>query len=135
MARKELYYSVSDTKGRDEGKMFLIKEMSAMQAEWWAIRVCLALGNAGVEIPENIANMGMAGMAVEGLKIVAKIPADQAKPLLDELMTCVSIVPNPADKKIVRNLLDDDIEEVATRLKLRAEVFKLHVDFFTAAAA
>ncbi|MEG4669546.1 hypothetical protein UXP85_25165, partial [Enterobacter cloacae] len=58
-----------------------------------------------------------------------------ARPLLDELMKCVQAVPNPADQNIKRPLIDDDTEEVMTRLKLRGEVFKLHVDFLTAAAS
>ncbi|WP_444859382.1 hypothetical protein [Serratia sp. (in: enterobacteria)] len=48
-------------------------------------------------------------------------------------MTCVQAVPNPADKTVVRPLIEADIDEVATRLNLRAEVFKLHVDFFATA--
>ncbi|EPK3139487.1 hypothetical protein [Enterobacter cloacae] len=50
-------------------------------------------------------------------------------------MKCVQAVPNPADQNIKRPLIDDDTEEVMTRLKLRGEVFKLHVDFLTAAAS
>jgi hypothetical protein len=129
MARKEIYYTVSGTKGRDEGKMYHILEMSASQAEWWAIRAGLAMARNGVELPENFSDMGMAAMATTGLSLVAKIPAEEAKPLLEELMACVQSVPNPADKKVERPLIETDTEEVITRLKLRAEVFKLHVDF------
>ena len=49
MARKETTF-IADT-GRDAGKEFLITEMSASQAENWAFRVILAIGNAGIEIP------------------------------------------------------------------------------------
>jgi hypothetical protein len=78
--------------------------------------------------------MGIAAMAGTGLKMVSQIPPAEAKPLLDELMECVQCVPDSANQHIKRRLIDDDIEEIATRLKLRAEVFKLHVDFFQAAA-
>lgn len=134
MARKEIYYTV-DTKGRDLGKVFFIREMSATQAEWWAIRAGMAMARGGVELPENFSDMGIAAMAGTGLKMVSQIPADEAKPLLDELMECVQFVPDPSNQNIKRKLIDDDIEEIATRLKLRVEVFKLHVDFFTAAAS
>lgn len=134
MARKELYYTVED-KGRDNGKKFYIREMSATQAEWWAIRAILAMANNGINLPDNLSDMGMAGMAKVGLEMVAKIPPDDARPLLDELMKCVQAVPNPDDQSIKRPLIDDDTEEVITRLKLRGEVFKLHVDFLTAAAS
>ncbi|WP_122004110.1 MULTISPECIES: hypothetical protein [Serratia] len=132
MARKETFITI-DAAGRDQGKVFYIKEMSASQAEWWALRALMAMGRGGVEIPDNLRSMGIAAMAVEGLKAISKIPPDETKPLLDELMTCVQAVPNPADKTVVRPLIEADIDEVATRLNLRAEVFKLHVDFFATA--
>ncbi|PLR20417.1 hypothetical protein PZBJ_20425 [Pantoea endophytica] len=134
MARKEIFYTV-DTKGRDLGKVFFIREMSATQAEWWAIRAGMAMARSGVELPDNFADMGIAAMASTGLKMVSQIPAAEAKPLLDELMECVQCVPDASNQSIKRKLIDDDIEEIATRLKLRMEVFKLHVDFFTAAAS
>lgn len=134
MARKEIFYTV-DTKGRDLGKVFFIREMSATQAEWWAIRAGMAMARSGTEMPDNFADMGIAAMAGTGLKMVSQIPAAEAKPLLDELMECVQCVPDASNQSIKRKLIDDDIEEIATRLKLRMEVFKLHVDFFTAAAS
>lgn len=132
MARKEIYYT--ETKGRDAGKVFYIREMSATQAEWWAIRAGMAMARSGVDLPDNFADMGIAAMAGTGLKMVSQIPPAEAKPLLDELMECVQCVPDASNQNIKRRLIDDDIEEIATRLKLRAEVFKLHVDFFQAAA-
>lgn len=132
MARKEIYYT--ETKGRDAGKVFYIREMSATQAEWWAIRAGMAMARSGVELPDNFADMGIAAMAGTGLKMVSQIPPAEAKPLLDELMECVQCVPDASNQNIKRRLIDDDIEEIATRLKLRAEVFKLHVDFLQAAA-
>lgn len=131
MARKEIYYTVED-KGRDQGKVFFIREMAASQAEWWAIRAGLAMAKNGVNLPDNFSDMGMAGMAKVGLEMVAQISPDEARPLLDELMKCIQFVPDPANQSIKRALIDDDTEEVVTRLKLRSEVFKLHVDFLTA---
>ena len=133
MARKETYYTV-ESEGRDKGKVFFIKEMSASAAEWWAIRAGLAMAKNGVALPDNFSDMGMTGMAKVGLEMVAKIPPEDAKPLLDELMKCVTAVPDPSNPAVKRPLIDDDTEEVMTRIKLRGEVFKLHVDFFTAVA-
>ncbi len=133
MARKELFYTV-ESDDRDNGKMFYIQEMSASNAEWWALRAMLAIGKSGVEIPENMRSMGMAALATHGLKLVVAVSPDEARPLLDELMACVQFVPNPENKSIRRELIENDIEEVVTRLKIRAEVFKLHVDFFSAAS-
>ncbi|QIC87507.1 hypothetical protein F0336_14055 [Serratia liquefaciens] len=133
MARKELFHEVTGTKGRDEGKVFFIQEMPASKAEAWAIRCALAMAKGGVELPENFADLGMAGLAKVGLGLLAKVPFEEAKPLLDEIMTCVQFVPDPQNHAVKRHLIESDIEEVGTRLKLRAEVFNLHVDFITAA--
>lgn len=125
MARKESTF-VAET-GRDAGKQFVITEMSASQAESWAFRVILAIGNAGIEIPDNLASQGMAGLMAVGYMNLLKIPFEAAKPLLDEMMGCVQIVPSA---NIKRPLIEDDIEEVKTRLLLRKAIWDLHMDFF-----
>ena len=125
MARKEASFAAYF--GRDVGKQFLITEMSASQAENWAFKVILAIGNSGIEIPDNLAAQGMAGLLTVGYLNLLKIPFEAAKPLLDEMMGCVQIVPSP---NIKRPLIEDDIEEVKTRLSLRKAVWDLHMDFF-----
>ena len=125
MARKETTF-IADT-GRDTGKQFIITEMSASQAESWAFRVILAVGNAGIEIPEGLASQGMAGLMAIGYMNLLKIPFDAAKPLLDDMMGCVQIVPSSS---IRRALIEEDIEEVVTRLQLRMAVWSLHLYFF-----
>ena len=125
MARKETTF-VAET-GRDLGKQFLITEMSASQAENWAFQVILAVGNAGIEIPEGLASQGMSGLMAIGYMNLLKIPFDAAKPLLDEMMNCVQIIPSA---NIKRKLVEEDIEEVGTRLQLRKSVWNLHMDFF-----
>lgn len=125
MARKESTF-VADI-GRDKGKQFHITEMSASQAESWAFRVILAIGNAGIEIPDNLASQGMTGLMAVGYMNLLKIPFEAAKPLLDEMMGCVQIIPSANMK---RALIEDDIEEVKTRLLLRKAVWDLHMDFF-----
>ena len=125
MARKESTF-VADS-GRDTGKTFQITEMSASQAESWAFRVILAVGNAGIEIPDNLAAQGMAGLMAVGYMNLLKIPFESAKPLLEEMMGCVQICPSP---NIKRPLIEDDIEEVKTRLLIRKAVWDLHMDFF-----
>lgn len=57
-----------------------------------------------------------------------------AEPLLEEMWACVQIMPDSSKPHVVRNLIEQDIEEIATRIKLRAEVWKLHVDFLKAVA-
>lgn len=125
MARKESVFAAES--GRDKGKTFHITEMSASQAESWAFRVVLAVGNAGIEIPDNLASQGMAGLMAVGYMNLLKIPFEAASPLLDEMMGCVKIAPAP---NIKRSLIEDDIEEVTTRLSLRKAVWDIHMDFF-----
>lgn len=115
------------TTRRDAGKTFRLTEMSAWAAEKWAIRAFMALGKSGVDIPEDVQALGMAGIATLGFKALAGADFGDAEPLLDEMMGCVQFVSSAGH---VRNLQDADIEEVATLLALRAEVFKLHTDFF-----
>jgi hypothetical protein len=127
MARKIEHFVSVD--GRDAGKAFIITEMPARAAEKWAIRALLAMGKNGVEIPEGAFDAGMASMAKIGLGMVCKLPYDEAESLLDEMLSCVTIMPDPSKPNITRDLVEDDTEEVATLLKLRVQTFKLHVDF------
>jgi len=133
MPRKTITYAVTD-EGRDKGKVFVLTEMPASQAERWALRAFQALAKAGIDVPDNLAQMGMAGIAIAGVQALSRTPWQEAEPLLDEMFACIQRQPNPQKSAIVRALVEDDIEEVQTRLKLRAELLKLHVDFSTPAA-
>lgn len=124
-----------EAEGRDKGKMFQLTEMSAAQAERWALRAFFALMNTGVEIPPDIAEAGMAGIASMGLQALGKLPYEAAEPLLEDMWACVQIIPDPSKKTIARFVMDEDIEEVGTRIFLRKEVFDLHTGFFTSAAS
>jgi hypothetical protein len=127
MARKTKEITITDS-GRDQGKKFILTEMLAAQAETWAIRVFLALAKSGVEIPEDVQGSGFAGIASLGLQALGSVSWDLAEPLLKEMMDCVQIQPSVGiTRKIVDN--SEDIEEIGTRIKLRGEVFSLHVDF------
>lgn len=127
-----------DAEGRDRGKTFLITEMPAAQAERWAMRALMAVADAGIDLPESAASAGMAGVAAIGIRAIFRIPFEKAEPLMNEMMGCVQFVWDKR-KNLTRPLVDDgtdedDIEEVATRLLLRSEVFELHTGFSMAAA-
>jgi hypothetical protein len=125
-------YKVQD-EGRDHGKVFFITEMSAARAESWAMRVLLALMANNSSIPEGMEELGMAGLAEVGLKALGGLRWEVAEPLLAEMLACLQIIPDPSKTHVQRELIDEDIEEVSTRLKLRMEVFKIHTDFFQSA--
>jgi len=120
-----------DAEGRDKGKVFQVTEMSAVAAEQWAMRAFFALANTGVELPEDIAETGMAGMASVGLQALGKIPYEAAEPLLADMFDCVEIIPDPSKPNVTRKPMDEDFEEVRTRLTLRKAVWDLHTGFFS----
>lgn len=133
MARNVSNYTVTD-EGRDKGKVFVLTEMPASRAESWAMRSLLALMAGGVDVPEGFERMGMAAMAEIGIKALAGLKWEVAEPLLAEMWSCVQIMPDPSKQHIIRNLIEEDTEEIATRIKLRAEVWKLHTGFLKAVA-
>ncbi|WP_447876938.1 hypothetical protein [Serratia fonticola] len=132
MARKTMSYTVKED-GRDKGKTFVLTEMPAAKAEKWAMRALLAMIRDGIDIPDNVMDSGMAGIGRLGLQMIGKLPYAEAEALLDEMFSCITIAPNPSSLEITRSLVEDDIEEISTRVKLRMAVFNLHVDFSTAA--
>jgi hypothetical protein len=126
---------VIESEGRDQGKMFTITEMSPSQSEKWAFRALLALAKSGVEVPDDIATSGLAGVAALGIKAFSGLRFEDAEPLLDEMFAMVSFIPDASRPAVKRGfggvgpLIDDDIEEIKTRLTLRKELFALHTDF------
>ena len=118
-----------DIGNRDAGKLFKITEMSAKDAEDWGGRALLALTNAGAEIPDGFETGGMSAIASLGVQALSGLKYDDVKPLWDQMFSCVQIIPDPKNPQVVRDLVDDDIEEVATRLYLRKEIVGLHVNF------
>jgi len=124
----------TDSANRDRGKQYLITEKSALEAEKWAARALFALGKSGIDIPEEAAQAGMAGIAIIGLKALLSMNFADAEPLLNEMMSCIEYIPNPSNPSVKRPLFDGDIEEVTTLLKLRSEVFNLHTGFSIADA-
>lgn len=126
MARKVSEYKI-DTDGRDKGKVFVITEMSAVQAEKWAMRAILAAARSGVDIGDA-SRMGMQGVAMIGIGALLNMSWVDAEPLIDEMMDCVKI----KEASGARDIMGDDIEEIATRFLLRKAIMELHVDFSTA---
>lgn len=126
--RKEVDIAIA-ADGRDKGKIFHITEMPALKAEKWGIRAMLALQAAGVILPDYAVSAGMAGVAAHGMAALNRLEFSSVEPLLDEMMECVQIKPSP---QITRKCIESDIEEIATILQLRHEVFFLHTGFSVA---
>lgn len=133
MARSIVNYTVTDD-NRDKGKTFVLTEMSASKAESWAMRAILALMEGGVDLPAGFERAGLAGIAEIGLRALSHLRWEVAEPLLAEMWDCVQYMPDPSKSHVVRDLIESDIEEVMTRIKIRAEIWKLHTDFLKAVA-
>ena len=142
MPRKTKTVTIT-TKDRDEGKVYILREMSASQAEDWAMRALEAISQR-TEIPAGLSDAGMIGVFILGLKPVLSAPHAMSKPLLDEMFErCLSIQPGE-DTTLLRGagtslikpigkMIDEDIEEVSTRVFLRDQIFELHTGFSPAA--
>lgn len=128
--RKELFVTIVEP-GRDKGKVFKITEAPAVQADKWGIRAMLALNRNGAQIPDEIMKLGLIGILVVGVHKLRGVLWQDLEPLLDEMMSCIQMVPTPSQRNVVRALFADaeDIEEVSTLSTLRMEVFKLHTGF------
>lgn len=115
---------------RDNGKSFLITEMSADAAEQFGITAIMALLNNGAQIPDDVVGAGMAGLALAGLDALNSLKAETLKPLLVDMFGCVQYMPggNFEPQKIMSGE-GSQIEEWSTRLKLRAAWFELHTGF------
>ena len=114
--------------GRDEARVYRITEMSAFKAEKWAIRALWVIASKSVDLPEVFDNAPFAEFVKVGLSALFKVDYSDAEPLLDEMMTCVSLVTQAGVRPLI---MADDFEDLRTIIKLRKEIFALHTDFFT----
>lgn len=128
---------VNASRGRDAGKMFRIEEKSARDAEWWALRMIIAVKGTTAQVPEAMASMGYGAIAIRGLNsfLAADVDPNKLRPLLNEMLECVTIVRDRAVNDPVKGgpmgtpLMDDDIEEISTIEWLRGEVLRVHTGF------
>lgn len=133
MRKTKLVIIPSTPPSRDAGKAFLVTEMDAVRAEKWATRALLALASSGVDIPPEVIKAGAAALMAAGFRALLTMGFADAEPLLDEMLSCVVIVPDRSKPDVTRNIDADDIEEVSTLLLLRSEVIEIHTGFSPAA--
>lgn len=134
MARKTK--TITMDSGRDAGKTFLITEMPLLQADRWAQQALFALARSGIETQQFDEDEGMLGMAKVALNAISHIDPLVSNELMNELLTCVQIVPSGG---VARDLIFDDdsgdIEDVKTLFMLRKEALMIHLDFLTAGSS
>lgn len=144
MRKKDIVTVPSEWGKRDSNKCFLITEWPAERAEKWGIKALLAYNRGGGQIDVDAAiGAGMEGIFFLGVQtfLRGQIRAEEAIPILDELLDCVRIIRDPKARDAATGepvatpiVSDDDVEEVQTRMWLRSEVLRLHTGFSPAAA-
>ena len=97
MARRKADVVIDDDNSRDNGKVFVLTEMPAARSEKWAMRALLALQRAGVEIPDDAVQNGMAGIAGVGIDALGRLSFHEVEYLLDEMFECIED-PHPASQ-------------------------------------
>lgn len=134
--RKKATIIITD-EGRDKGKYYLLTEKPAIPATKWAIRALQAAIRAGVNIPDDIVSRGMEAVAAVGIQTLILMDFAALDPLMDELMECIEIIRDPIKNPTQAYPMlpgGDDIEEIATIVKLQREVISLHANFSTLAS-
>ena len=116
--------------GADQGKVFVITRMSAMEADQWGRHCLQAAIASGADIPGLDEDAGLAGLAAVGLGIFGAMDPQRMDGLIERLMRCVSVQPDPRNTAVRRPLDESDLEEIPTVGWLQKEAFALHVDFF-----
>jgi hypothetical protein len=125
--------------GRDKGGVFVITEKPAVQATEWFLRAAMLLIRSGADVPPDIMQHGPAGMVTLGIGTVltglGKAPWFEVKPLLDELLSCITSYHPPGGNMPLGNwqVIAGQIQEPATILQLHEEVVSLHLGFSLAA--
>lgn len=133
MAVKSIEYTITDP-GEDRGKVFVITRMSAFDADRWGRHVLHAAIRADLAVRDDAPDAGIAGLAGMGVALFGAIDPAAADGLLERLMRCVTVRPDPSRPGVTRALHATDIAEIETVGTLQAEAFDLHVGFFRGAA-
>lgn len=124
----------SDVPGnRDNGKTFVLTEMSAYAGQDWSLRALLALAASGVQLPEGALTTGWAGLAGFGVTALLQAPYAALRPLLDEMLGQAQYEHNPKHPlQAISPGPNCLVEEIKTFLTLHVALIKLHVSFFEA---
>lgn len=123
-----------EAEGADKGKVFRITPMPAWRAEKWGWRAMSVLARSGTELPPLDAMSNLLVVAAYGLEALMRAPFEEAEPLLDEMLTCVAIVPDPVNNPTIsRPDIHRDVQELNTILWLRDQVLLAHTGFSVAA--
>lgn len=116
--RKESIVRIEDG---GETKEFKVRQMSASQGERFLFKVILLVGGQAKAqlLKDPVALLGA----------LADKPYDAVQELLDEMLSCASIIHGGVETQLNNSNVDGFIESSTTLLQLRGEVFKVN-NFF-----
>ena len=123
----------SETLGeRDNGKVFILTEMSAYAGQDWALRALLALSRSGAQLPVGALGAGWGALASFAFGALLGASHVDLKPLLDELLATVKYEHKP--KLPLADVIPDSagngpVEEIVTFLTLYKAAWTLHTGF------
>lgn len=126
---------------RDNGKTFIVSEMSALEGEHWSSRLLKLVIESGVDLPEGVdENSGSAGVAQltaqQILKIAPLMVLLQDPEIDAATWKCIKYLHAPGHPpQVIAQGEQCQIEEITTITRLRIEVLKLHTAFFSAGKA
>ncbi len=136
--RKEVEIRLND---RGNELVFILREMSASQLEKWLYKTALLLSKAYLKkanLQEEIDDNDLYSFKIfskilskNALEYLLTLDFHEAEPLIDELLTCVHRKLDSALIALNNDNIDAHIHDVQTLFKLRLEVVKLNLDFFT----
>ena len=127
--RKTIQIEIKEAGSRDNGKMFQITEMPALQGESWAFRALQLLGKSGLDLTDEIGEFSALRIAQVGLTSLSMCNYEEVAPLLSEILQQVQIkMPTGG----WRSVITDDFEEISTLFKIRKEFFSLQYGFLSA---
>lgn len=105
----------------EKEKTFVIQKMNAFQAESWLTRAGLLLGREAVNV-NDFKSMS------EIVTALCRLNYNEAKPLLDELLSCCYVKSGKYKKQISENM-PELISSPLTLMRLRVESFKANFAF------
>lgn len=133
MSRREKLFAIENPESRDNGKVFIITEMSAWEGEKLAEDVFRVMGEKNFTgLPVDVISMGCAGLANYGVAVLSAADADVSATLKTRLLDTVDIEIENNGKTITRKVVPStDFEEISTIRQLIDEVFSLNFSYFT----
>ena len=142
--RKEVTVTLQDG---ERNLTFRIRQMSAWKLERWMFRAAIQISKASGDSVAGLSvedaqkalkkltkNQSADSGAQKIVNIIGGLDYGEAEPLLDELLACCKLIPDPShpmmEMDITEQTAEGQIENPLTLIRLRVEAAKLNFSFF-----